>query len=130
MSTKRKGRTALSEFQIQKIITSPRACLDRILVGGGIDYADFGCLQVCYTTAHLIDKHSGMEPPNTDSIEALCKVMDAHEPVDEELVIASRSWLDEYAAFLRRVPAKAVEAASNELTKMVADHVRELDAIS
>lgn len=105
----------LPEQQIIRILTSPRAALDRLLANGSIDFSDLGHLQVSYVTCILIDKHSGIEQPDSTPMENLVAHIDEGLVIEEDEIVQAREWLDKYAAYLRRVPFKAIHKAQQEL---------------
>lgn len=110
----------LTHQQIIQMLISPRAALDRLRSSGKIDYDDFGAIQCCYVLACQIDKKSGIECPDFTVINKLCADMDRGY-CDEDDIIASRKWVDDYGKYLRRVPLKHVREAIAETQRLVRD---------
>lgn len=111
----------LTEQQIIEMLVAPRACLERMIVGGGLDEADFGALQLCYVLAAQIDNITGIPSPDNRMIVGLIEQIEAGMEVIEDRIDRVRDYLAEYAAYLRRVPGDAVRQAVDLTREMIKD---------
>lgn len=104
-------QTRLTYQQIIELLISPRAALDRIIASGTIDYNDHGALQCCYVLAINTENESGIACPETKPMVDLCMAIDRGDAIDEDDIVACKSWLDSYAKYLRSVPISAFRKA-------------------
>lgn len=111
----------LTEQQIIEMLVAPRACLDRMIVGGGIEFNDLGSLQCCYVLAAQIENITGIQSPDNKMIVGLVDQIECGMEIIEDRIDRVRNYINEYAAYLRRVPGDAVRQSIDKTRALIAE---------
>ena len=108
----------MPEAQIIRVLACPRAALDRLVATGRIEDVDLGYLQFVSFLANELDRVSGKPCPDTAPMDVATEAIESGV-VDEDSIVAARSWVDDLAAYMRRLDIRHFDAAHRRIAAAI-----------